>query len=127
MTLRIRSIAAPLVFVFAATIGACSSAAAPATGAPAAPAAAAAATGVDIQGFSFKTPSLEVTKGTKVTWTNKDTTGHTVTSGKPGAKDGKFDMPVPASGTSTFTFADAGTYAYFCSIHTSMTATVIVK
>ena len=98
--------------------------AAPASTAPA-PAAAAA---VDVSGFKFAPATLEVAKGTKVTWTNKDTTKHTVTSGKDGTKDSKFDGPLAeAPGTFSFTFADAGTYAYFCSIHKSMVGTITVK
>ena len=72
--------------------------------------------------------SDDVAVGTKVTWTNKDTTKHTITSGKDGTKDSKFDGPLAeAPGTFSFTFADAGTYAYFCSIHKSMVGTVTVK
>jgi len=85
-----------------------------------------AATNVDIQGFKFP-PNLEVAKGTKVTWTNKDSTAHTVTSGTRPNKDGKFDGQVAAGGTFSFTFADAGVYQYFCSIHSSMNATITVK
>ena len=90
--------------------------------------AAAAAAAVDVSGFKFAPATLEVTKGTKVTWTNKDTTKHTVTSGKDGTKDSKFDGPLAeAPGTFSFTFADAGTYAYFCAIHKSMVGTITVK
>ena len=93
---------------------------------PAAPAASSSA--VEVAGFKFAPATLEVAKGTKVTWTNKDTTKHTVTSGKDGTKDSKFDGPLAeAPGTFSFTFADAGTYAYFCSIHKSMVGTVTVK
>lgn len=107
---------------------------APATSAPtaaaAAPApAAAAGSAVTVQGFKFGPQSLEVAVGTKVTWTNTDGTAHTTTSGTPSAKDGKWDGPLPGSGgTFSFTFAQAGTFAYFCSIHpTTMAGTVVVK
>lgn len=82
---------------------------------------------VEVSGFKFAPATLEVAKGTTVTWTNKDATAHTVTSGKDGTKDSKFDGPLAASGTFSFTFTDAGTYAYFCSIHKSMVGTVTVK
>ena len=102
----------------------CSAAPAATTGA--APAAGGSA--VEVSGFKFAPATLEVAKGTKITWTNKDTTKHTVTSGKDGTKDSKFDGPLAeAPGTFSFTFADAGTYAYFCSIHKSMVGTVTVK
>jgi len=96
-----------------------------------APTAAAAAAGSDVtvQGFKFAPQSLEVKVGTIVTWTNKDTALHVVASGTPSAKDGKFGGEVqPGGGTFTFTFAQAGTFAYFCERHpTSMTGTVVVK
>jgi plastocyanin len=101
-------------------------AASAAPAAPAAPAAAAAATSIDIQGFKFPA-NIDAAKGTKVTWTNKDSTKHTVTSGTRPNKDGKFDGQLDAAGTFSFTFTDAGTYPYFCSIHSSMNGTITVK
>jgi len=93
---------------------------------PAAPAST--GTSVEVSGFKFVPATLEVAKGTTVTWTNKDATRHTVSSGTNGTKDGKFDGSLDASsGTFSFAFADAGTYAYFCAIHKSMVATITVK
>ncbi len=89
------------------------------------PAASSAATGdaVSIADFSFQPAALTVPVGTKVTWTNNDSTGHTVT-----ADDGSFTSDRLGSGT-TFsqTFAKAGTFAYHCSIHPGMKATVTVQ
>ena len=107
-----------------AITAACGSAAAPA--ATASPAPKAADVAIDIQAFKFPA-TTEVPKGTKITWTNKDTTKHTVTSGTRPAKDGKFDGQLDGAGVFSFTFADAGTYAYYCSIHSSMNATITVK
>jgi plastocyanin len=102
--------------------------AAPATGAPTAAAGAAGDAAVTAEGFAFKPLSVEVKAGGKVTWTNKDGAPHTTTSGKPGAKDGRWDGQLAASnGTFSFTFAQAGTYDFFCAIHTSMTGQVVVK
>ena len=110
-----------------ALTAACSSAVAPtATAAPPAAAAAAAGVAIDIQSFKFPA-NTDVAKGTTVTWTNKDTAKHTVTSGTRPNKDGKFDGQVGGGGTFSFTFADAGTFAYYCSIHSSMNATITVK
>jgi plastocyanin len=106
-----------------AITAACSSPAAPATAAPAT----AARAGIDISGFAFKTATLDVTKGTTVTWSNKDNTTHHVTSGTSPTSDGTFDGAVAAGGTFSFTFNDAGTFKYFCSIHPSMTGTITVK
>ena len=108
-----------------ALTAACGSSAAP-TSAPAAGGAGASGA-VDISGFAFVPPTLDVAKGTKVTWTNKDGTTHHVASGTPGSPDGKFDGGVAGGATFSFTFNDAGTFKYFCSIHTTMLGTIAVK
>lgn len=109
-----------------AITAACGSATTPAPAATTAAAAKAADAAIDIQGFKFPA-NTEVAKGTKVTWTNKDTTKHTVTSGTRPNKDGKFDGQLDAAGTFSFTFTDAGVYSYYCSLHSSMNATITVK
>ena len=109
-----------------AITAACGSAAAPAPAATASPAPQPADVAIDVQGFKFPA-TMDVAKGTKVTWTNKDTAKHTVTSGTRPTKDGKFDGQLDAAGVFSFTFTDAGTYAYFCSLHNSMNATITVK
>ena len=110
----------------AAIIGACGSSGSAAPSA-AAPAAAAATVSVDIQGSKFPA-NTDVAKGTKVTWTNKDSTAHTVTSGTRPNKDGKFDSgQLAASATFSFTFTEAGTFNYWCQNHSSMNATITVK
>ncbi len=83
-----------------------------------------AATGnaVTIANFAFGPAALTVAVGTTVTWTNSDTAGHTVT-----ADDGSFKSGTLGTGaTFTQTFAKAGTFAYHCSIHKSMTGTITV-
>ena len=105
---------------------ACGSTAAPATAAPAAPGGGPSATN-EMSGFTFTKASLDIAKGTTVNWTNKDGTTHTVSSGTPPTKDGRFDGQVPAGGTFSFTFNDVGTFTYFCAIHSSMTGTITVK
>ena len=82
---------------------------------------------VTIKGFAFSPTSLEVTKGTVVTFTNTDSAAHTVTSGANGTKDGKFDKQLAASAAESVTFDTAGTFEYFCTIHASMKGTVVVK
>ncbi|MDP9320928.1 MAG: hypothetical protein M3P16_07515 [Chloroflexota bacterium] len=80
-----RSIGAAIALVgVAALVAACGSPAAPATSAGGSSAA------IDISGFAFKTATLEITKGSTVTWSNKDGTTHTVSSGTPPTKDGAF-------------------------------------
>jgi plastocyanin len=101
----------------------CASAATPVATAP--PAAAAKAA-IEVQGFKFPA-NTAVARGTTVTWSNKDGTKHTITSGTRPNKDGTFDGQLDAGSTFSFTFADAGTYGYFCSIHSSMNATITVQ
>lgn len=78
---------------------------------------------VFIQGMAFSPSSITVTAGTTITWTNKDAISHTVTS-----NTNLFNSGNLASGkTFSFTFATAGTYPYYCSIHPSMVAAVNVN
>lgn len=109
----------------AALVGACASSGTP-TPAVTSAAPAPAAVGIEVQGFKFPA-NTDVAKGTTVTWTNKDSAAHTVTSGTRPTKDGKFDGQLPGAGTFSFKFTDAGTYQYFCTIHSSMNATITVK
>ena len=81
------------------------------------------ATEVKIDNFSFGPGALTVPVGTMVTWTNRDDIPHTVVS-----TDGAFKSKVLDTDEKfSFTFAKAGTYPYFCSIHPKMTAIVIVQ
>ena len=77
---------------------------------------------VDIKNFAFSPVALTVKKGDSVTWTNNDSTTHTVTS------SGNFDSGQLAPGkTFSHTFSEAGTFSYGCSIHPSMKGTVTVQ
>ena len=82
---------------------------------------------VSIQDFFFDPDQLSVAPGTTVTWVNEGQAPHTVTS-----TDGKeLDSATLQPGdTYSFTFKedDAGeTYAYQCTIHPEMTASVDVS
>jgi plastocyanin len=75
---------------------------------------------VFIQGMAFNPSSITVAANTTVTWTNKDAVSHTVTS-----NTGLFDSGlISTNGTFSFKFVAAGSYAYHCTPHPSMTATV---
>ncbi len=78
---------------------------------------------VSITNFAFSPASIRVKKGAVVTWTNNDTTQHTVTAD---SGTGPHSQPLNKGDTYTYTFADAGTYAYHCAFHSDMTATVTV-
>lgn len=76
-----------------------------------------------IQGMAFDPSTITVTTGTTITWTNKDAIGHSVTS-----DSGVFDSGIlNSTETFSYTFNTAGTFAYHCKVHSSMTASVIVK
>jgi plastocyanin len=78
---------------------------------------------VNITGFAFSPATLTIAKGTKVTWTNNDSTTHTVTS-----DNGIWDSGNLAVGnTFSYTFIRTGTFPYHCKIHTSMTAKIVVQ
>lgn len=65
-----------------------------------------------------------------VTWTNKDSLSHTVTSGTFNADNvgALFDSKVMKSGqTFKFTFTKIGIYDYFCVLHPWMQGQIIVK
>ncbi len=75
-----------------------------------------------IAGFAFQPVSVSVSKGGTVTWTNNDSSPHTVT-----AADGSFDSGNMAPGASySRTFTSAGTFAYSCAYHSSMQGSVVV-
>lgn len=76
-----------------------------------------------IQGSAFNPASITVTAGTTVTWTNKDAIAHTVTSDAALFDSGSINT----NGTYSHLFSTAGTYAYHCTIHPFMTASVKVN
>lgn len=77
---------------------------------------------VEIKSFSFQPDSITVQVGATVSWVNRDSVDHTVTSG-----DGAFNSGnIMSGGGFKFTFTKPGTYNYHCSIHPSMTGVVTV-
>jgi len=80
-------------------------------------------TNVEISGFAFVPQTLTVSVGTTVTWTNNDSSSHTIAS-----NDNLFQSGTLAKGaTFSHTFAQKGTFNYHCSIHPSMTGKIIVE
>ena len=77
---------------------------------------------VHIDNFTFQPVELTVKVGTTVTWTNRDDIPHTVVSA------GKFrSKTLDTDDKFSFTFADAGDYKYFCSLHPHMTGMIKVE
>ncbi|HEX8740474.1 MAG TPA: cupredoxin family copper-binding protein [Casimicrobiaceae bacterium] len=77
---------------------------------------------IDIRSFAFTPKEVTVAPGTRVVWTNRDDTPHTVT-----ATDHAFASPGLDTGdTFEHTFDAAGDYAYLCTVHPYMTGVVHV-
>ena len=77
---------------------------------------------VTIADFAFSPTAARVPRGTEVTWSNEDPTGHTIT-----AVDGEFGSDTLGSGDSfSFGFEEPGLYQYRCAIHPEMEGTVRV-
>ena len=78
---------------------------------------------VRIDNFSFGPQTVTVPVGATVTWTNRDDIPHTVVS-----TDGLFNSKVrDTDETFSYTFAKAGMYPYYCSVHPKMTGKVVVQ
>jgi plastocyanin len=78
---------------------------------------------VEVEFAAFGPSQVEVLTGDTVSWENVGGRQHTVT-----ADDGSFDSgPLDPDTTFARDFAVAGTYAYHCTIHPSMTGAVVVS
>lgn len=78
--------------------------------------------------LAFSPATLTIKAGTTVTWKNTTAVSHTVTSDDGKSFDSGMANPIAAqSGTFSFTFTTAGTFAYHCAIHPFMKATIIVQ
>ncbi|CAL76456.1 Putative copper binding protein [Bradyrhizobium sp. ORS 278] len=77
---------------------------------------------VTIDNFTFTPAEVTVKVGDTVTWTNHDDIPHTVVSA------GKYrSKTLDTDDSFSFTFAAAGDYKYFCSLHPHMTGMVKVE
>lgn len=78
---------------------------------------------VSIRGFSFSPGNLEIPVGATVTWTDEDSSTHDAT-----ARDDAWSTDRLSEGESdTLTFDAPGEYEYYCSIHPSMKARLVVR
>jgi len=91
---------------------------------PTVPGARAATFYVEIADFSFTPSTVTVNIGDTVVWNNTSPSTHTVTSTTPAGELNSGN--IAAGGQYTHTFLIAGTYNYHCSIHISMTGSVVV-
>jgi plastocyanin/sporulation protein YlmC with PRC-barrel domain len=84
---------------------------------------------VNIYEHLFFPGAIEIAPGTTITWINRDSAPHTVTSGVTGDdKTGEvFDSPELQIGQEfSYTFNEPGIYPYFCRFHPNMTGRVTV-
>ncbi|HEX5281313.1 MAG TPA: cupredoxin family copper-binding protein [Micropepsaceae bacterium] len=78
---------------------------------------------ITIRNFTFSPNSLTISAGAAVTWKNLDGEPHTV-----GSDQGLFRSEALDEGDSyTFKFDKAGAYRFICSIHPTMSGTIVVK
>jgi plastocyanin len=79
-------------------------------------------TAATIANFAFAPNPVTVSSGGTITWTNNDSTAHTVTfDSGPDCKN------VAAAASVTVKFNAPGSYPYHCTIHSSMKGTVTVN
>jgi plastocyanin len=78
--------------------------------------------GVTVADFHFSPATTTIHVGDTITWSNAGPSSHTAT-----AHGGSFDTGVLKKGQSaSHTFTQAGTFTYFCQIHTFMHGTIVV-
>lgn len=78
---------------------------------------------ITVQNMAFSPSTLNVKTGTTVTWINKDSTTHDIVS-----DSGLFNSGNLTNGMSfSYTFNQTGSFPYHCSIHPSMTGTIVVS
>jgi plastocyanin len=77
-----------------------------------------------IEEFAFTPAEIKITRGTKVVWTNQDDEPHTVADAT--AKKAFKSQALDKGETFSLVFQEAGTFAYFCSLHPHMMGTVVV-
>lgn len=86
------------------------------------PAASAATRTIVIEGMQFAPVTITVKQGDTVVWVNRDFVPHTATAGEA------FDSgPIAAGASWRFVPRTAGRYAYVCTLHPTMKATLVVE
>lgn len=71
-----------------------------------------------MQNATFVPSTLEITKGTTITWVNKDSFNHTASSGTPDNPTTLFESgSMGQNDTFSFTFDSVGVFKYYCKIH----------
>jgi plastocyanin len=81
---------------------------------------------VAIKDFAFSPANITVKAGSTVTWTNQDSTTHTVTA-DTSSSDAPDSGNIAPGKSYSFTFQKAGTYMYHCALHPNMVGMVTVQ
>ena len=79
---------------------------------------------INIQSFAFSPKELTIQVGDTITWTNLDSSSHTITS------DSGTELSSPnfgRNGVYSHTFNTVGTFAYHCALHPNMKGTITVE
>ena len=77
---------------------------------------------VSVVNFAFMPKTASVARGTTVKWKNNSNTTHTTTS-----NTGLWNKTLAPGATFSRTFNRAGTFKYHCTIHSSMTGSIVVS
>lgn len=78
---------------------------------------------LEIANFAFSQATITVPIGTTVTWYNKDSAPHTVTTREPLFDSSRLSLDENFS----YTFNQSGTFEYYCTIHPYMSGKIIVE
>jgi|SRR5579872_3605790 len=78
---------------------------------------------VIIENMQFTPRELQVSRGTRIVWINKDLFPHTVTAAARAFDSGS----IAANSSWTYIASKSGTYDYNCTFHSSMKGVIRVK
>lgn len=76
---------------------------------------------VTISDMQFGPLPAELHAGDTIVWRNDDIFEHTAT-----ARNGSFDVDLPAKASATMVVAEPGSFEFFCKFHPGMTGTLVV-
>ena len=79
---------------------------------------------IEIKGYAFNPSTLTIKAGDSVTWTNKDSTQHTVTSDSGTELNSQY---LSNSQSYSHTFTQSGNFPYHCKPHPGMEGEIIVE
>jgi plastocyanin len=74
-----------------------------------------------LSSMKFGPVPAELHAGDTIVWQNDDIFRHTAT-----ARDGSFDVDLPAKTSATMVVGEAGSVDFFCKFHPGMTGTLVI-